>query len=114
MPCFSRRLQVSRIALCSVAAVMMWLPFSAYISATPLSARLFDSVAPLVKTISFAVAPIRLATCLRAFSVASSASQPKLWLRLAELPKMFGQVRPHRLKHARIDRRGGVVVHVDG
>ena len=24
------------------------------------------------------------------------------------------QVRPHRLKHARIDRRGGVIVHVDG
>ena len=64
MPCFSRRLQVSRIALCSVAAVMMWLPFSAYISATPLSARLFDSVAPLVKTISFAVAPIRLGDLL--------------------------------------------------
>ena len=76
------------MALCSVAAVMMWLPFSAYISATPLSARLFDSVAPLVKTISFAVAPISSATCLRAFSTASSASQPKLWLRLAALPNM--------------------------
>ena len=64
MPFFSSRLQVSRMALCSVAAVMMWLPFSAYISATPLSARLFDSVAPLVKTISLAVAPIRLGDLL--------------------------------------------------
>ena len=36
-------------------AVMMWLPFSRYISATPLIARLSDSVAPLVKTISFGV-----------------------------------------------------------
>ena len=72
--------------MCSVAAVMMWLPFSAYISATPLIARLFDSVAPLVKTISLAVAPMIAAICLRAFSTASSASQPKLWLRLAALP----------------------------
>ncbi len=27
-PCLSRRLQVSRIALCSVTVVMMWLPLS--------------------------------------------------------------------------------------
>jgi hypothetical protein len=52
-----------------------------------LIARLFDSVAPLVKMISFALAPIRSATCLRAASTASSASQPNEWLRLAALPK---------------------------
>jgi hypothetical protein len=39
-------------ALCSVTQVMMWLPFSRYISAAPLIARLFASVAPLVKMIS--------------------------------------------------------------
>ena len=75
------------IALCSVTAVMMWLPFSRYISATPLIARLSDSVAPLVNTISFGFAPMRSAICLRAFSTASSASHPNGWLRLAALPK---------------------------
>ncbi len=86
-PSFSRRLQVSMTALCSVTAVMMWSPFSRYIDAAPLIARLSDSVAPLVKTISFALAPMRSATCLRPCSTASSASQPYLWLRLAALPK---------------------------
>jgi hypothetical protein len=86
-PCFSSFLHVSMTALCSVTHVMMWFPFSRYISATPLIARLFDSVAPLVKMISFGLAPIRSATCLRAVSTASSAAQPKAWLRLAALPK---------------------------
>ena len=92
--------------------VMMWLPFSAYISATPLMARLSDSVAPLVKTISLGVAPIRSAICWRAFSTACSASQPKVWLRLAALPNFSREVGQHGLEHARIERRGGVVVHV--
>ena len=85
-PCFSRFLQVSSTALCSIAWVMMWLPFSRYISATPLIIRLSDSVAPLVKMISFAVAPISEATCWRAFSTASSPAQPNEWLRLAAFP----------------------------
>jgi hypothetical protein len=76
-------------ALCSVTHVIAWLPFSRYISATPLIARLFDSVAPLVKMTSLALAPIRSATCLRAFSTASSASQPNEWLRLAALPNCW-------------------------
>ena len=87
-PCLFSFLQVSRTALCSVATETMWLPRSAYISATPLRARLSDSVAPLVKTISLGVAPIRSAICLRAFSTACSASQPKEWLRLAALPNL--------------------------
>ncbi len=78
---------MSITALCSVTHVMMWLPFSRYISAAPLIARLSDSVAPLVKTISFAFAPMRSATCLRALSTASSASHPNGWLRLAAFPK---------------------------
>ncbi|MNU00728.1 hypothetical protein D3C72_2439370 [compost metagenome] len=67
----------------------MWLPFSAYISATPLMERLVDSVAPEVKRISLPEAPISLATLSRACSTASSASQPKAWLRLAALPKVW-------------------------
>ncbi len=78
---------MSITALCSVTHVMMWFPFSRYISATPLIARLSDSVAPLVNTISFGLAPMRSAICLRAFSTASSASHPNGWLRLAAFPK---------------------------
>ena len=87
MPRFvSRAFAVSRTARCSVRPVMIWSPFSRYISTTPLSARLSDSVAPLVKTISLGSAWINRASCFRAFSTASSASHPKAWLRLAALP----------------------------
>src|SRR5580704_6363607 len=65
---------------------MMWLPFSRNISAIALIIRLSDSVAPLVKMISFGVAPISEAICCRALSTASSPAHPKLWLRLAALP----------------------------
>src|SRR5262249_56067727 len=65
----------------------MWLPFSRYISATPLSARLMDSVPPEVNTTSLGSrAPISLAICSRARSTAPSASQPNGWLRLAGCP----------------------------
>src|SRR5947207_200269 len=65
----------------------MWLPFSRYISATPLSARLMASVPPDVKTSSFGSrAPISAASCSRARSTAASASQPNGWLRLAGCP----------------------------
>jgi hypothetical protein len=43
-------------------------------------------VAPLVNTISRALAPIRAATCLRARSTASLASQPGRCVRLDGLP----------------------------
>ena len=46
-----------------------------------------DSVAPEVQTISRGSAPISSATSWRAFSTASSASQPHAWLREAGLPK---------------------------
>src|ERR1017187_6051414 len=55
---------------------------------TPLMARLSDSVAPLVKTISRGAAPANSATRFRANSTAFSASHPKPWLRLAALPKL--------------------------
>ena len=110
-PDFSRCLHVSSTALCSVTAVMMWLPFSRYISATPLSARLFDSVAPEVKIISFAVAPISFAICYarslhRLFRLPAEAVVAAR--RVAELRR---QIRQHRLKHPRIERRRRMVVH---
>ena len=70
-----------------MAVVRMWLPFSRYISATPFSARLMDSVPPEVKMISFGSrAPMRVAICSRALSTPASASQPNGWLRLAGWP----------------------------
>ena len=49
-------------------------------------ARLFASVAPLVKTISLPPAPTSAATCFRARSTASFASQPNRCCLLAALP----------------------------
>ena len=49
-------------------------------------ARLSDSVAPEVQTISLPLAPIRAPTWSRAGSTAFSAVQPKLCDRLAALP----------------------------
>ena len=63
-----------------------WLPRRVDAWATPLMARLFDSVAPEVKTISRACAPRAAATCSRARSTASLASQPKRCEMLAALP----------------------------
>src|SRR5262245_50557690 len=67
--------------------VTMWVPFSRYISAAPLRARLIESVPPEVKTISLGSrAPTNRAMCARAASQAPSASHPKGWLRLAGWP----------------------------
>ncbi len=71
-----------------MAVVMMWSPFSLYISVTPLRARLIDSVPPEVNTSSFGSrAPMSAASCSRALSIADSAAHPKGWLRLAGCPK---------------------------
>jgi hypothetical protein len=56
-------------------------------AAIPWIARLFDSVAPLVKTISRAVAPISEATSRRACSTPSWAFQPHWCMDEAGLPK---------------------------
>src|SRR5439155_5931707 len=86
-PCRSSRLPTSSPGRCSMTVVTMWLPFSRYISATPLRARLIASVPPDVKTSSFGSrAPISAASCSRARSTAASASQPNGWLRLAGCP----------------------------
>ena len=67
--------------------VTMWAPFPRKASSAPFRAKLIDSVAPLVKTISRGAAPASSATRLRAISTAFSASQPKLCVRLAAFPK---------------------------
>jgi hypothetical protein len=70
-----------------MAVVRMWLPFSRYISATPLRARLMDSVPPEVKTISLGSrAPKSAAICSRPLSTPASASHPNGWFRLAGWP----------------------------
>ena len=52
----------------------------------PRTARLFDSVAPEVNTMSSGRAPISAATCARASSTAACASWPKACCRLEGLP----------------------------
>src|SRR5438309_11309838 len=77
------------LARCSMTVVTMWLPFSLYISAAPLRARLIASVPPEVNTSSFGSrAPISVAILPRAASTAPSASHPNGWLRLAGCPNL--------------------------
>ena len=96
-----------------MATLTMCLPLWANFSAAPRRARLLLSVAPLVKTISLPRAPIAAATVSRAASTASFACRPKSWLRCRGCQSL-AEVRQHGLQHARIDRRGGVVVEVNG
>jgi hypothetical protein len=57
-PSCSRYFIGSSTALCSVAQVIRCLPLSRYMRAAPRIARLFDSVAPEVNTISRPLAPM--------------------------------------------------------
>ena len=83
-------------------------------SATPLIARLFDSVAPLVQTIAVAVSPLSsAATCTRAWSTAASAAQAERVPAAGGVAEDFHEERAHRLKHARVDGGGGVVVEIN-
>ena len=69
--------QVSMTDGCSTALVTTRrrgdLPRAAH---APWIARLFDSVPPLVKTISSGAAPIKAAICARAASIRSRAARP--------------------------------------
>ena len=69
-------------------------------------------MAPLVKTISVGVAPMAVAIDSRAASDGIAGFMPGgvHAVRVAVLLVEIGQ---HRLDNARIDARGGVVVHVD-
>ena len=71
------RLNESSTDLCSVTTVIRCIPRSRERLRRPLIARLFDSVAPLVKTISFERAPMSAATCSRAASTASAPPSPR-------------------------------------
>jgi hypothetical protein len=70
-PSFCNRLHGSSTALCSMRQLTMCPRLAApagafwYMYAEPLIARLFPSVAPLVKMISFSVAPMSLAAISR-------------------------------------------------
>src|SRR5271156_4876878 len=93
---------------------MMWLPRSRYISAIPLMARLLLSVAPEVKMISLAVAPISLAICSRAVSTPCSASQPKEWLRLGGVADFSVEKGRHAPPQPRgVGLGGGVFINVN-
>src|SRR6267142_707304 len=94
------------LARCSMTVVTMWLPFSLYISATPLRARLIDSVPPEVKTSSFGSrAPSSVDCALRLPSERMVAA--------GRMPELLGEVRQHRLDHARVARRRRLRVHED-
>jgi hypothetical protein len=79
-PRVSKNRQGLITAGCSVAAVMMWLPFSRSSKKAPFMAKLFDSLPPLVKTISEGWQPSRSATWARARSTAWRAGAPAQWL----------------------------------
>ena len=80
--------------MCSIVHEMMCPRFTwpagafSYMYAAPLIARLLLSVDPEVKMISLGSAPISAATCSRAMSTPSSASQPYRWLRLPGFPNL--------------------------
>src|SRR5512132_2993948 len=79
-PSDSRRRHGSRTARCSIADVTTWAPGAWRARVAPRIARLFDSVAPDVNTISRGFAPTNTARASRAFVTAASARQPKTWL----------------------------------
>jgi hypothetical protein len=56
--------------------------------------------------ISFALAPMRSATCLRAFSTASSAFPAEGVIAARGVAELLREVGQHRLEHPRVD--GGV------
>ena len=89
-------------ALCSVTAVMMWLPFSRYISATPLIARLSDSVAPLVKTISFGVGADQVGDLLARLLDRLLGLPAERMVAAGGVAEVLREVRQHRLDDARI------------
>ena len=69
-----------------MAVVTTWRPRGASERAAPRIARLSDSVAPDVKTISSGCAPTSAATCARPSATACAASWPNTCCRLDGLP----------------------------
>jgi hypothetical protein len=85
-PSASSRRARSSTDLCSIADTTACRRSGGVCVAMPAIARLLDSVAPLVNTISRGVAPTSVATSRRARSTASCARQPQAWLADAGLP----------------------------
>jgi hypothetical protein len=79
-------------------------PFSAYISATPLSARLIDSVEPDVNTISLGDAPIS-ARSARARSRPLPPPSSRTGGCGSRRCRILGEVGQHRVEHARSSGR---------
>ena len=112
-PSRSSERQGSRTAACSMDVVTMCRPRPHGARAAPRTARLSDSVAPDVKTISSAEAPTSAATCARASSTARCASWPKPWLRLEGLPNRSVKNGSMAASTAGSHRGRRVVVEVD-
>ena len=77
-------------------------------------ARLSDSVAPEVKMISLEVQPMSLAIWPREMSTAFLSLPAELVVAAGGVAELAGEVGQHGLQYAGIERRGGVVVHVEG
>ena len=76
-------------------------------------ARLLLSVAPLVKMISLPPAPISSAICSRALLDGLLGLPAEGVVAAGGVAELLGEVRQHRLDHARVAPRRGVVVQVD-
>ena len=76
-------------------------------------ARLSLSVAPLVKTISLAVAPIEPRHLLAGLVDGLLGLPAEGVVAAGGVAEVLGEVRQHRFQHPRVDRGGGVVVHVN-
>ena len=92
---------------------MTWLPFFLYIAATPLIARLLLSVAPLVKMISFAGRADQGGDLLAGLLDGRLRLPAEGVAAAGRVAELLGEVRQHRLDHARVGPRRRVVVHVD-
>ena len=76
-------------------------------------ARLSLSVAPEVKTISCGRGADGSSDLAAGLLHCAAASQPKEWLLLAALPKRDGEEGQHGFQHARVERRGGMVIQIN-
>ena len=112
-PSRSRLRHGSSTAGCSIAVVTMWRPLAARARAAPRRARLSDSVAPEVNTISSGAAPTSAATARARASTAACGLLAEHVAAARGVAEALAEVGQHRRDHRGIDGRGGVVVEVD-
>ena len=77
-------------------------------------ARLLDSVAPEVKMISLAVAADELGDLAAGVLDGLLGFPAELVVAAGGVAELAGEVGHHGFEHAGVERRGGVVVHVEG